>query len=86
MLDKKLIAECVATAGYGTDTYTEEDGCSYECYASVARVISNAAYWAQYESCMSDSLNHDFGLGFNFNTYRLRVYDDGTRQAEKLHT
>ena len=83
--DSPVIAECIVEAGYGTESYDPDSGeCYHQSYASMVEVVSNPAYWKQYEEAMSTPLNHDFGLGFNFLTYRLRVYADGTREAEKV--
>jgi hypothetical protein len=77
-----LIAQCIATAGYGTTSYDPETSeCSHECYACVDTVILNKEYWAQYDN-MSSVLNDEFDLGFNFNRYRLSVFADGTKKAE----
>ena len=82
-MKKKVIAECIATAGYGTDSYDPETSeCTHACYASIDKVISNEKYWSQYES-MSETLNNDFGMGFNFEKYHLYVYEDGTTKTKK---
>lgn len=79
-----IIAECIAQAGYGTSSYDPETHeCEHECYASIVEVISNKEYWDQYENMLSEPLNNDFGLGFNFSYYKLIVYSDGSREAEE---
>jgi len=81
----EVIAECIVDAGYGTSIYVEETNeCFWESYASIHEVISNPEYWKQYDENLSDALNHDFALGFNFDRFRLRVYRDGRREAEKI--
>lgn len=72
-----VIAEAIVEAGYGTESYSEEDGCIHECYASIVEVISGD--WSEYEDVMSHALNNDFDLGFNFDKYRVRVMSDGSR-------
>jgi hypothetical protein len=81
----EVIAECIADAGYGTDSYDPETSeCTHSSYASIHEVISNPEYWKQYEEMLSEPLNRDFALGFNFDRFRLRVYRDGRREAEKI--
>lgn len=81
-MNKKAIAICIAEAGYGTAYYDPETyDCEHECYASIRKIILNNEYWKQYGSCMSNSLNCDFDLGFNFDTYKLIVYDDDSVEA-----
>lgn len=77
----KIIAQCIATAGYCTSSYDPE---THECYASVDRVILNEEYWKPYDDAMSNALNSDFGLGFNFDTYELIVFEDGSRHSKKV--
>lgn len=85
MSDSKVIAECIATSGYGTCCFDEETcECQYECYASVDEVISNKEYWSSYEDCMSGPLNADFNLGFNFDRFRLKVFEDGHKDAIRI--
>lgn len=80
--ESAIVAECLAEAGYGTAYYDRETNeCSHECYASIMKVISGKDYWSQYDLVMSNALNHDFRLGFNFKTYRLTVDSDGKRKA-----
>lgn len=84
-MKKKIIAECIATAGYGTNYYDPETyECQHECYASVDKVIKNEKYWSVYDSGMSTPLNNDFNLGFNFNKYRLIVYSDFTKESREI--
>lgn len=81
-MDRKPIAICIAQAGYGTcyfDPITFD--CEHECYASINEIILNEKYWSQYDKIMSNALNSDFDLGFNFDNYKLIVYDDGSNEA-----
>jgi len=84
-MKKKVIAECIATAGYGTDTYDPETyECHHACYACVDDVILNEEYWKQYDPYGSNKLNDDFDLGFNFDKWHLIVYEDGTTKKEEV--
>ncbi len=81
--DRHPIAQCIASAGYGTETYDPETGeCTYSYYAGVDVVESNAAYWTQYESRCNEALHRDFDLPATFENYRLTAWDDGSRTYE----
>jgi hypothetical protein len=81
---KSIIAKCIAQAGYGTSSYDRKTGeCEHECYAYITKIISNPEYWEQY-SGMSQKLNQDFHLGFNFAHYELTVHANGEQTAVKL--
>ena len=82
----KLVAEAWVDAGYGTADFDEEEGdCVHECYASMAKVILNEEYWAKYDSCMDLYLNTHFGLGFCFDRFHIKVYDDGSYTKEEIY-
>jgi hypothetical protein len=86
MKKPKVIAECIAQAGYGTSTYdrvTHE--CTYSCYATITKVIKNEQYWKQYDDYGSGPLNTDFDLGYNFKNYHLFVYADGTKDSKQVN-
>jgi len=75
-----IIAECIAVAGYGTNYFDPETyECFHEAYADVKIIILNEEYWNQYDS-MSTTLNNDFYIGMNFDTYKLIVYSDGSKE------
>ena len=78
--DETIIAECIASTGYGTDSYDSESGeCTHAAYANVDKVILNEAFWNNYESILSASLWSDFRLPWGFDSYRLTVTADGTK-------
>ena len=75
-----ILAQCYATAGYGTSEYNSETHeCTHDCYASVDKILINKNYWKKkYGTSMSKKLNKDFGLGYNFKTFKITVFEDGT--------
>ena len=74
-----IIAQCVASTGYGTDYYDPEThDCFQSGYASVDHVILNPEYWSQYER-MSSALSCDFDLPMGFDDFVLMVDDQGKR-------
>lgn len=84
--DRKIIAQCIATAGYGTCDFDPATGdTDHECYADIDRVLVNDEYWKQYEGHGENALNRDFDLGFNFHRWLLTVYDDGTLEHVRCH-
>jgi hypothetical protein len=82
----KLVAEAWVDAGYGTAYYDEEAGdCVHECYASVAKVILNEEYWDKFDTYMDTDLNLRFELGFCFDRFLIKVYDDESYTKEEIN-
>lgn len=80
-----VIAKCEVEAGYGTSYYDEKNNeCYHECYASIIKVLLNENYWTKYDSSMSETLNHDFSLGHNFDRFILTVTANGATKAERV--
>ncbi len=83
--EKKIIAEAIVYASYGTDVYDRvNEECYHARYADIKKVLMNEEYWNQYESDMSQPLANDFNLPFGFETYRLTVYDNGEKHYKEV--
>jgi uncharacterized protein YneR len=81
----ELIAEAWVDAGYSISYYDEETNeCVSECYASVAKVIQNKEYWYKFDEYMDTNLNAQFELGFCFDRFHIKVYNDGSYAKEEI--
>ena len=86
-MSKTLVAACTVAAGYGTTTVDPETGdCFLESYASILSIELNPEYWSQYETDCSNALANDFDLFQSFDTFKLFVFDDGSRESQYVGT
>jgi hypothetical protein len=89
-LDKKPIAVCEVKAGWGTTYYDPETHeCAHAQYCYIENVILNKQYWVDEYGygCIEDyedNLASSFDLPWDFESYKLTVYSDGTREYEVL--
>lgn len=82
----QLVAEAIVDAGYGTAYYDEEAGdCIHECYASIVEVVLNEEYWGKFVNCLDADLNHKFELGFCFDGFRIKVFEDESYPKEEMY-